>query len=213
MNSASTVILENTGAEPLASLFVLGVENKSGKFVEVDSLAPGQQRTVEINWQNHPDRLEKLSPTLGVRVSHALVAQGLYDREASALVNTWKDSWFAEDGLRVLYVLPRAWTDRTLPLAINPVPHEIVRVMVGRAEVITMAVKDRLAASLTKAEQGDAAARADVVGQFKSLGRFGEPALRIATANLDQKIRQAAWQLYQEAATPPTKLASASQYE
>jgi len=44
----------------------------------------------------------------------ALVSEGLYQREAQAMVNTWRDSWFEEDGLRVLYTLPREWTDRTL---------------------------------------------------------------------------------------------------
>ena len=47
-------------------------------------------------------------------LSQALVKEGLYPREATAMVDTWKSSWFAEDGTRVLYVLPRAWTDRTL---------------------------------------------------------------------------------------------------
>ena len=57
------------------------------------------------------------------------------------MVNTWKDSWFAEDGVRVLYVLPRAWTDRTLPLKLDPAPRELVRVMVGRAEVLAPALE------------------------------------------------------------------------
>src|SRR5687768_4370340 len=68
-------------------------------------------------------------------VQEALVSEGLYEREATAMVKTWEDSWFGEQGLRVLYVLPRAWTDRTLPLSIEPKPKEIVRVMVGRAEM------------------------------------------------------------------------------
>jgi hypothetical protein len=213
MTSASTVTLENTGVEPLASLFVLGLENRAGKYVHMDRLPPGEKRTVEINWQNQSERLEKLSQTLGDQVARSLVTEGLYDREAKAMVNTWKDSWFAEDGLRVLYILPRAWTDRTLPLTITPAPRDVVRVMVGRAEVITTAVKERLSNALTKAAQGDADARAEAIAQFKTLGRFGEPALNLATAKLDLKVHQTAWQLYQEASTPATKLASVSQYE
>jgi hypothetical protein len=32
----------------------------------------------------------------------ALVDQGLYEKEARAMVNTWQDQWFAEEGTRVL---------------------------------------------------------------------------------------------------------------
>ena len=38
------------------------------------------------------------------------------------MVKTWKDSWFAEDGVRILYVLPQSWTERTLPMLLNPTP-------------------------------------------------------------------------------------------
>ena len=59
----------------------------------------------------------------------ALVTAGLYPKEATAMVDTWKDQWFAEQGTRVLYILPRAWTDRTLPLDVSPRPDRVVRVM------------------------------------------------------------------------------------
>ena len=60
------------------------------------------------------------------------------------MVNTWQDQWFAEEGTRVLYLLPRAWTDRTLPLQVSPRPDSVVRVMVGRAELITPSVEREL---------------------------------------------------------------------
>src|SRR5687768_17780487 len=53
-------------------------------------------------------------------------------------------SWFGEDGIRVLYVLPRKWTDQTLPLTIEPAPDEIARVMVGRSEEHTSELQSRL---------------------------------------------------------------------
>src|SRR5205814_390150 len=82
-----------------------------------------------------PEQEGKLDGRLGDAVEKSLVNESLFQREAAAMVNTWKDSWFAEDGVRVLYVLPRAWTDRTLPLKFDPAPRELIRVMVGRAEV------------------------------------------------------------------------------
>lgn len=65
-----------------------------------------------------------------------LIGAGLYPREAQAMLETWRDSWF-EEGLRVFYALPRAQTDEVLPVEIEPRPAELVRVMVGRVEVIT----------------------------------------------------------------------------
>ncbi len=64
-----------------------------------------------------------------------LVAEGLYAREAQAMLDTWRDTWSAE-GLRVLYIVPRRLTDQVLPLALRPVPSSLVRVLVARAEVI-----------------------------------------------------------------------------
>jgi hypothetical protein len=64
-----------------------------------------------------------------------LVAEGLYEAEARAMIDTWRDTWSA-DGIRVLYMVPRAFTDAVLPLRITPAPDDTVRVLVGRAELV-----------------------------------------------------------------------------
>src|SRR5438105_8838159 len=107
-----------------------------GNLNYVDHLAPGKQRIIAINSEVTGLPVEKVSRQLGDRMAESLVKAGLYPREAAAMVKTWKDSWFEEDGVRVLYLLPRAWTDRTLPLALDPAPRDLARVMVGRAEVL-----------------------------------------------------------------------------
>src|SRR5206468_8530861 len=122
-----------------------------------------------------------VSENLAEAMKQSLVSQGLYPREAAAMVKTWRNSWFEEDGLRVLYVLPRAWTDKTLPLKLDPAPRELTRVMVGRTEVIVPRVQQTLADTLTKASEGDPLAREQALAEFRKLGRFGEPALRLAT--------------------------------
>jgi hypothetical protein len=48
-----------------------------------------------------------------------LVSSGLYEKEADAMIKTWRDSWF-EEGMRIFYILPRGITDSTLPLQIDP---------------------------------------------------------------------------------------------
>jgi hypothetical protein len=144
-------------------------------------------------------QLEKLN-VVSTQIAQALAAEGLYPREAAAMVKTWQDSWFQEDGVRVLYVLPRAWTDRTLPLTLNPKPSQLVRVMVGRAEVLTPELKNRLSDALVRAEHGDSEARAQAVAEFKNLGRFAPPALQLATAGAGPKVNQTARALLQTAA-------------
>ncbi len=86
--------------------------------------------------------------SLGAELESILVDQGLYTEEARAMVATWRDSWF-EEGSRLIYIVPRTFVDKILPLTINPAPAEVVRVFVGRLEIITpetvKAVKDALA--------------------------------------------------------------------
>lgn len=64
-----------------------------------------------------------------------LVREGLYDAEVRAMIDTWRDLWSA-DGVRVLYMVPRPFTDEVLPLQITPAPATVVRVLVGRAELL-----------------------------------------------------------------------------
>ena len=142
-------------------------------------------------------------------MTESLVSSGLYAREATAMVKTWTDSWFQEDGVRVLYVLPRAWTDRTLPLALDPAPRGLERVMVGRAEVILPSVQQQLTEMLLKASEGDAKARAEAVKEFKKLGRFGEPALRLALKGEGPEVGKTGWELLQAAAARPAETAKA----
>jgi hypothetical protein len=66
----------------------------------------------------------------------ALVAEGLYADEAEAMLATWQLSYFDSEGLRVFFVLPRAWTDAQLPLWMS-MPADITRVMLGRVELIS----------------------------------------------------------------------------
>jgi hypothetical protein len=73
---------------------------------------------------------------LGDEMREALVADGLYVDEADALLNTWKAAYFKTPGLRLFYLLPRAWTEEVLPLRTSA-EATIVRTMVGRIEIVT----------------------------------------------------------------------------
>jgi hypothetical protein len=77
-----------------------------------------------------------------------LTAEGLYDDEAEAMLNTWERSYFQNPGTRVFFVVPQSWTDAVIPLTINT-EAKITRVMVGRVEVVTKKQRDLLAKMAT----------------------------------------------------------------
>jgi hypothetical protein len=73
-------------------------------------------------------------------------------------------------------------TDKILPLTITPAPAELVRVMVGRVELITPEFEARVRADVTRLGAHEFAARH---------GRFAEPALRkIATESSDASLTE-----------------------
>ena len=93
-----------------------------------------------------------------------LLDQGLYRDEAHAMVETWKDSWF-EEGSRLIYIVPRGFIDNVLPLTINPAPGQIVRVFVGRLEIVTPATARAVKAAVARNDEAT----------LKKYGRFLEP--------------------------------------
>lgn len=176
MKSDDAVTVANTGKDLLSHLFVLAVNGKSGHFVYLPELQPGEEKTVLIKSLGKSLPVPQLAEKISAKMSSSLVKSGLYAREASAMVNTWKDSWFAEQGMRVLYVLPRAWTDSTLPMNLSPTPTQLVRVMVGRSEVLTPGMESELTLQLDKAKHGDEAASQRAHQLLVDMGRFAPTA-------------------------------------
>jgi hypothetical protein len=126
----------------------------------------------------------------------ALVEQGLYAKEAQAMVKTWQDQWFEEEGTRVLYLLPRAWTDRTLQLRVAPQPDDVVRVMVGRAEIITPTMERKLREQILTFSRGDAQSKARAVAGALGLGRFLNAAMwKVGRDPIDDVQSRATWEL------------------
>jgi hypothetical protein len=103
---------------------------------------------------------------LGRDLEGILVAQGLYQDEARAMIETWRYSWF-EEGSRLLYIVPPAFVNEVLPLSIKPAPAQTVRVFVGRLELITPATEKEVETALA----------AQDTATLKAYGRFLEPIL------------------------------------
>ena len=96
-----------------------------------------------------------------------LVGQGLYRDEANAMVETWKDSWF-EEGSRLIYIVPRGFIGNVLPLTIDPAPGQIVRVFVGRLEIVTPATASAVKGAVARNDEET----------LKKYERFLEPILQ-----------------------------------
>ncbi len=209
MNPDGDLTVTNKATDDLVHLFVLSVRDGKAQFVHLNRLDSNAATVVALPPNDYPQ--SDVASKIADEMAAALVSAGLFQREAVAMVNTWKDSWFAEEGLRVLYLLPRAWSDATLPLEIDPQPQGLVRVMVGRAEVITPELENRLRQQLTQARAGDAAARAQALAELRKLGRFAQPAVQRVTRNAsDAQFNQFAWTLLQEASKREATSASAS---
>jgi hypothetical protein len=99
-----------------------------------------------------PPELNATMDSLKQAVEDMLIAQGLYHDEAQAMFETWRDSWF-EEGSRLLYIVPREFVDSVLPLSINPSPAQIVRVFVGRMELVTPATQRAVEQALAAQDQ------------------------------------------------------------
>jgi hypothetical protein len=105
--------------------------------------------------------------SLGRELEGLLVAQGLYQDEAHAMVETWRTSW-SEEGTRLLYIVPTSFVSSVVPLSISPAPSQTVRVFVGRLEIVTPATERSVERAL---------ATHDTVTLAK-YGRFLEPILQ-----------------------------------
>jgi hypothetical protein len=111
------------------------------------------------------------------QLEKTLTVQGLYLKEAKAMIKTWQDSWF-EEGLRVFYILPRYATDKILPLHVNPQPKQTVRVLVGRAEIITPETERDVKRQVALLRSPSKTVRESAAADLRKHGRFYEPILK-----------------------------------
>jgi hypothetical protein len=118
------------------------------------------------------------------------------------MVKTWQTSWFGEEGTRLFYIVPSSLTDEILPLSVSPAPDEVVRVLVGRMEVLTPERGDKVRATLARLGSCAHANAEPLRSELARLGRFAEPALeslynqesdpqrRLELSNLLAELRQ-----------------------
>lgn len=175
------IALRNSGKDPIAQLIVF--ENHDGQI--------GFQAVNGFSGATTIDRpvLNKNTDAVIQQLRQALIASGLYDKEADAMIKTWRNSWF-ESGLRVFYILPRSAIDVTLPIEIDPRPEQMVRVLVGRTEVITPEMEKSVKEQVRLLNDSSPKVRAEAAAAMRKYGRFSEPILkRIIEDEKDPTLR------------------------
>ena len=138
---------------------VIVFENRAGAVRFGVSRAPGKRVSIAASELRNADLA-----ALRRAMESILVEQGLFAKEAAAMLETWRDSWF-EEGTRVFYIAPKVAVDAILPLEITPAPAALARVFVGRLELVTPRTIEVIRQALL---EGDHAT-------LEKLGRFFEP--------------------------------------
>ncbi len=196
------VHLKNTGKENLSHLYLVQIHRTAGNYVYVDQLGAGEEKSMVLKTDQELLPTVSFNSRLSENLKTSLTKEGLFPREAAAMVNTWHDSWFQETGVRVLYTLPGVWTDRILPLTIGPKPEKITRVFVGRAELITPEMERNLAKEVVRYHEGATQEAIENVRQ-SGLGRFTAPAMsRVLSTPRSKEFSTAAGKLVNEAIKP-----------
>jgi hypothetical protein len=127
---------------------------------------------------------------LGETLVQLLTGRGLLEKEARAMVKTWSAAWFGEEGTRVLYLLPDDMTAELLPLRVEPKPTSLVRVLVGRHDVLTPQREkeiDAWVAKLTRSLPENGRERYEAQKALGKLGRYESAASGAAQARLKER--------------------------
>jgi hypothetical protein len=175
---AGGTIQSPAAAPELRHLFILRVENGKGSYRYLPSLAPGQSLKGVIPAAKDGLPMAQFTQKIADDLAARLAETGLFDKEARAMVNTWKSSYFGSDGIRALFVLPQAWTDRFIPMTIRPQPASLVRTMVGRLEVLSPERERKAEAAVRDLASADTKTRGQAFAFLREQGRYVEPIVR-----------------------------------
>jgi hypothetical protein len=187
-----------TATEPagLRHLFIVRVENGLGAYEYVPALEGGKSLEHAFPTMDGALPIDRFADRIADDVAGRLVESGLYEKEARAMVSTWRSSYFKTDGVRMLFVLPQSWTDRNIPMRIDPAPAELVRVMVGRVELLTAERERRAESAIRDLASPDSGVREHAFTTLRSEGRYVEPIVRrTLRTSADERVRALCRQL------------------
>ncbi len=177
-----SVTVRNAGEFPIRDLFVVDrrtARSRTMAFAHVvESIALGAERQVSLTALSAPDAVT----TAREAVKKALVAAGLFEAEAAAILKIWDQGFLGAPGVTAFYLLPQAEYDRMLPLETKPAPKKLVRV--GIALHPQFAIEPELTQQAERliAQLGD-----------------GDPGKRDAAAKELAQLGPVAWRLVRQA--------------
>jgi hypothetical protein len=162
----------NESDDASGAMLLVRIENDIVRFTRMDPINP--YAAVEIVLPEYASSIDRLVEA----TIRELIAAGLYEKEAVAMVNTWRTSWFGENGTRLMYLVPGKLTDELLPLKVDPTPEEMLRVLVGRLETLTPEDSQRLVQEIAGNASEEQPSGEAVKAALAPLGRFAEPAIQ-----------------------------------
>lgn len=134
-NTYGNLVITNSDIKELS--YVLVYDKKAGQPANIWWSGPIKGRYMKVVQKftavTDPATLQKEMTNF----ENGLVNAGLYRDEARAMLETWKQSYFEHNGLRVFWIASRSFVDEILPIDIQPKPQELGRVIVGRSEILT----------------------------------------------------------------------------
>jgi hypothetical protein len=174
------VHLRNLSQQPIRGGLVVHYDGEQLRFTVVKPLKPGEETEATLPAPPVAAQGDQLA-ALDAQFIMQLTAEGLYEKEARSMVNTWRQSWYREIGLRVFFFVPQSQTDEILPLSIDPKPDQLVRVLVARTELMTP-TEERDVLALLERSGEDGKALEALVERLAPRGRLAEAALKRCAA-------------------------------
>lgn len=192
-----SVSIVNEGLEDVHHVFILHVDGDRANFASQEMVRASDSWKVDFGALKREARPKvDVIQEIEEEIFRRLVLEGLYQKEARAMVRTWSSSWFGEAGTRVLYLMPERLTHAILPLKVSPRPREMKRVMVGRVEWISPGQERRIQGLVRDLGSRAFQSREAAQSALESRGRFAEPMVRRAMETTDDpEIRARARQV------------------
>lgn len=186
VNADGQVVVSETRGAPLGDIILF--ENRDG------AMAYQSLQTSSTSVTLNPLTVRGNAQSPQKYLEQVLVARGLYPREAKAMVESWRGSWF-EHGTRLFYIVSNEVVDTMLPLQIEPRPAEVERVFVGRLEIATPRTLSEVKSALERNDRR-------VLTQY---GRFLDPLAKRLMANLPPAQRSAFEERMKAVSSPWTR--------
>lgn len=183
-DSRNRFSIANSSDNAVPALFYLNVGADGGTLRSIGSLGAESETTFETAVKVESSSKKTFVEEAQFAVGEALVETGLTGTEARAMVDTWEESYFRREGHRILYIVPRSWTDELLPIKVEPRPDRLVRTLVGRIDLLTPRKEAAMVERVKQAHRNST----PLTELSKEIGRFAEPRFRQVCPRLEGPV-------------------------